>query len=347
MSLILLAITGAVIYAAIRTKPAPRSFESFYRNAYMSAEGASRRKKGWFTAVVDNLLGGSNQAFPPTNMYDAVVFLVVTVCKNDKSNSLFLGIFGFWIPLLAPETAASAAPATAGPFEALKQDAINAKVNHQCIFIMINHLNIVFVDELAAHNFEKAASYADDHEAADALEQAALCYKLAQQKEASARCYEKSMHFAVKLNRPAKAALLAEAMEVVVADKIRALKLAERYYDMADDRRASQVRERIANGLAETTQYAEASRYFMQRAEELSRDPVLMRAARKNVLLSMACSSLADHQLGHIPDWYVGSQEHHLYDQWFAYHSGERVEFKPTLELPLWLMKIQPSSSLC
>jgi tetratricopeptide (TPR) repeat protein len=209
------------------------------------------------------------------------------------------------------------------------------------------YLKYYSVDALAAQNFEKAASYAEEHEAADSLEQAALCYKLAQNQESSARCYEKSMNIAVKLNRPAKAALLAEAMVDVVPNRLKALKLAERYYDLADDRRGSQVRERIANGLAEAAHYSEASRYFMQRAEELSRDQVLIRAARKNALLSMICSSLADQQPSNPPDWFVGSQEHYLYDHWLAYYSGEAEEFKSSLEMPSWLIKLQPSSSLC
>lgn len=160
------------------------------------------------------------------------------------------------------------------------------------------------------------------------------------------QCYQQAISLVLRRNRPAKAALLAEAMVDVTPDKLSALKLAERYYEQADDRRGSQVRERIAHLLAESGRYSEAAGFFLHRAEDLAHDPVLIRSARKNALLALVCAVLAEQSSDWLPEWFFGTQEHHAFDHWLQYYSGQVEEFTCQLDLPQWLLKIGPSSSL-
>jgi len=332
-SLLALAASGLFVYIAFKNKPSVESFQMFFQNEYLSGDRC--KPKGWLSSMVDSLLSPST-AVPPTAIYDCVIFHVAVVKFREQTNGYFLGAFNSWYRILAPNGKAveQARPSQSmiSQYEALRNEANRLKASR-------DFLN-------AASQFEQAARLAEVHEQAESYEHAAQCNKLANQRENSYRCYQHAIECCRALKRPAKAAQLADAMIDVASNQLEALKQAEELYDQADDRRASQIRERLGNLLAAEGQFDKASQYFLQRANELASDQVLLFSARKNSMLAFCCEHIANQKhVAEFPDWFVGSQEHRDFDKWLRYQEGEADTFECNLDLPPWLLSIKPEQS--
>lgn len=199
----------------------------------------------------------------------------------------------------------------------------------------------------AARKFEEAGnSSSDAQDIAEAFEQAAQCYKMCKDAPSSYRCYQRAVENCRRGRRPAKVALLAEAMIEVAPDQIAAMRNAIECFDHAEDRRASQMKERLANNLAEKQDYASAARFFAERADELAQDQAFIRSAGKNYLLSLCCNQLSDQRANTNAEWFEGTQEHRTFLNWQEFRNGESETFESTLDLPSWLLKIEPDDRL-
>lgn len=205
----------------------------------------------------------------------------------------------------------------------------------------------------AGAKFEHAGLFADPIESIESYEQAARCFKVAGDLQRSSQNYFQAIKLCERHNRYVKAAGLAEALADICTadDQINALQIAIQCYEQVPDRRASQVRERLAQLLAQLQRYNEASKLYFQRSIDLSGDPILIHAARKNWLYGLCCktidsqASLKDED-GY-PGWFVGSEEHKVFDNWVQYREGSIAEFRTTSDLPQWLLDIPVNDSLC
>jgi tetratricopeptide (TPR) repeat protein len=206
----------------------------------------------------------------------------------------------------------------------------------------------------AGVKFEHAASFADSMESMEAYEQAAKSFKVAGDLQRSMQNYSRAIALCKRNSRYVKAAGLSESLADICAnpeDQLYALQDAIELYEQVEDLRGSQVRERVAQYLAQLRRYSEAGVMYFQRALGLSADPVLIHAARKNWLLGLSCKMLADTKSLNdreiYPAWFVGSEEHKVFDRWVQYREGLVDEFKTNLDLPRWLLDIPLSDSLC
>lgn len=194
----------------------------------------------------------------------------------------------------------------------------------------------------------------DDLEAVDAFDQSAKCFKMARNQQRAQEQYSQALWICKKSGRNIKGALVAEAMAEVCQDPeamIPALIQAQELYELAEDRRASQIQERIAHAYAKIAKYGKASQYFMRRSMSLSEDPILIHAARKTWFLHLVYLAMDEddglNEEQSYPSWFVGTEEQRLLDRWLAYMSGDADEFKHNHDLPDWLHALKPSDSLC
>lgn len=205
----------------------------------------------------------------------------------------------------------------------------------------------------AGAKFEHAGLFADPIESIESYEQAARCFKVGGDLQRASQNYFHAIKLCERHNRYVKAGGLAEALADICVhdDVINALQIAIQCYEQVPDRRASQVRERLAQSLAQLRRYNEASKLYSQRSMDLSEDPILMHAARKNWLYGLCCRTL--HSQASLkdddgyPTWFVGSEEHKVFDRWVQYMEGSVAEFKTTSDLPQWLLDIPVHDSLC
>lgn len=206
----------------------------------------------------------------------------------------------------------------------------------------------------AALKFEHSALFADSIESIEAYEQAAKSFKVAGDLPRAMQNYSQAIVLCKKYSRYGKAAGISESLADICAnpeDQLHALHDAIGLYEQVEDRRASQVRERVAQYMAQLQRYSEAGAMYFQRALDLSADPILIHAARKNWLLALCCKMLADtkslNDRANYPTWFVGSEEHRVFDRWVQYREGSAEEFKSNLDLPHWILDAPLTDSLC
>ena len=84
-------VLGGIGYAAHRTRPPPASFAAHY-------SGGPATARGGVGAFVERLLGRGSRAEPTIHFIDLIVAWLVRV---EETGEYFLGIFGYWLPLLA------------------------------------------------------------------------------------------------------------------------------------------------------------------------------------------------------------------------------------------------------
>lgn len=345
MILFVIAVVLAVL-ALVRSKPSYRSFEDFYRTKYLGDEPKKAKKGGWLTGVFDALLPSSTKMLPPTVMHNCVAFIVAAVKVDRGQTAYFLGVFGRWLPLLAPPSRAAVATelrdaaALDQAVDAARQEAIDLKASGSYAAAAAKFTEVA----------EGAAGH-DDMEAGDAYEQAAKCAKMARDLERQVEATERAVAIFTKQRRPTKAALLYESLidrsqppEQQLAFQLKA----EQHYDAAEDRRASMVRERVAHLYGQTGQFKRAAEYFARRSEELFEDPLLIHAARRNYLYRLCALSLergAAYADAEYPGWFGNSEENRLYEDWLQFYEGELAAFKGMADLPEWL-RVAPAD-LC
>lgn len=137
-SFLALVVSGLAIFFAIKTKPTYDSFESFYTSSYLNGR-KPKKKAGWLSGVVDVLLSDNRTRLPPVVIHECIVLLVAVVESGEgrREKCYFLGIFGIWIPLVAPvpndnENTRPAEDNTS-VYESIRQEAITLKSSGQRI----------------------------------------------------------------------------------------------------------------------------------------------------------------------------------------------------------------------
>lgn len=203
------------------------------------------------------------------------------------------------------------------------------------------------------------ASSTDALEAADAFEHAAKCYKMIKDYKAFVRCSERAISIFKRQNRYVKSALLYESLVdptmTPVTDQIRFLQEASQFYDLADDKRSSPIKEKLANLYGAQGFFQEAAQFYITRSNDLASDPILIHAARKNFLFGRCCMVLHE-QNGQValsqsgfPGWFIGSREALMLQTWINWYEGEVEEFNPTISFPTWLISATShnNKSLC
>lgn len=309
---------------------------------------------------MDALLNDSRTRLPPVVIHECIVMLVAVVDGESRRDTggkgYFLGIFGVWIPLVAPVPNENPQPVQDNPsiYESIRQEANSLKASGNRKGLFLKGLFDFDLDMEAGVKFEHAGSFADSADAIEAYEQAAKCFKVAGDLPRAAQNYSKAISLCHRSNRYVKAAGLSESLAGACGnpdDQIYALQNAIQFYEQVPDRRASQVREQLAMSFAQLQRYSEASQAYLQRSAELSDDPILIHSARKNWLLGLCCKTL--HNPSSLtedtsyPTWFVGSEEHKVFDNWLQYREGTLAEFKTSLDLPRWLLDVPVNESLC
>lgn len=215
------------------------------------------------------------------------------------------------------------------------------------------------LDEEAALKYAelgKIAESSDDLEAAEAYESAAKCYKMVKNYAELVRNMEMAISFLKRQNRFVKCALLYESLVdpsmAPVEDQIRFLKKAEKYYELADDKRSSPLRERLADLYGRQGRFKDAAEQYIARANDLAADPILIHAARKNFLFGQCCFALHEQSGGMkksgFPGWFTASQESSILMAWLQYYEGEVETFQPAVKFPAWLVEASSGNkSLC
>lgn len=136
----LLVVSSIAVFLAIKLKPSHESFEVFYRAAYLGEDpdGKKQKKKGVLGGMLECLLPGSTaKSFPPTTLHDCFVFHLAVVKLERDLFAYFLGAFGMWIPLMAPEPKPTKGQIVAENkaferIETVKHEAISLKANSKC-----------------------------------------------------------------------------------------------------------------------------------------------------------------------------------------------------------------------
>lgn len=139
----ILLVSCVGVFLAVKLKPSHESFGKYYRQAYLGEDSsgssrATKKKKGFLGGMLECLLPGrSAKALPPTVLHDCIIFYLAVVKLEKDQFAYFLGGFGVWVPLMAPEQiqdksqGVSEAEAFA-EIERVKHIAIQYKASGQC-----------------------------------------------------------------------------------------------------------------------------------------------------------------------------------------------------------------------
>lgn len=157
---------------------------------------------------------------------------------------------------------------------------------------------------------------ADPVSAAKAFEDAAKSFKMAKQTEESLRASQEAIRILQRTGRNCRVAIIYESMADSGNDnrrKVEYWRHAVKFYEAEGDRRASPLKAKIADSMASSKEYAEAAKWYGERADDLAQDELLLMAAARAEFLGQVCL-LAGGQprIKYAPSWFVPTPEHAL-----------------------------------
>lgn len=282
--LFLVVIVGLTCWLAYTTRPTPQTFSKYYN-------GQGGRLIG---GLVERLLGGGR-----ANLFEFTDLYVAWLVRVTETGQLYLGIFGYWLPLVGFEKEVADSiemgklRLAEDKSEALKRDAHTLKASGR-------------YDE-ASKAYEKAANAVtsvDPYSAAELYDEGARCKKMTHDWSAYEAMSLKAAELFRKKNRNIRAAAIFDRLakyfssESGVAELRKAINYYERcreLYEIEDDGRGASLAGEICSLQARLGEWTKAADGFVREAKRVFiKDPVFINQSQRSLLFAAICYGMDD-----------------------------------------------------